>query len=586
MTTMRSMNPDAPGFVDASAAAARYANFVNEPKYEVANKYFDSLEKKKEAERLRAEELRRYNQEFGLKQAEANRQQATYDKENRSDKALVDYQSSLERASTGGVMNDSQQLELGDEFDRLRQNMSDEKAAEIITNKAQSYGSADAKKAAEDPYYRAELLRNVAFTNEDISPEKLITLRNSYINREIDLGDRKEEARLTAEQREFERKMRLKEYNERIGERNDKKKEEELEKKSATDAINIALGTTSKDNDGIYKSTNQIGTGSYSLGDKELSEDDGVKITEKFLKDKKEIVDPLEEKIKKLESSIVPTNKFSDQAYLNKRYSEESINPTTQENSITSSFKNVYENANRVINEDKAYEEITRLTNVLSRETDPKKIEDTSNEITRLKDSLDPTKNIKKTSDGKNIESRADFVKRIKIENENKIKEVSSLRSEINNKYDSINENINKEFGKEITKEDKKTLTPDQVLNKEFNRVKGGLLKLGYSEYLATKGAINAANSASQNQKDMLNKVDSDVTKLKDSEKKKLDEKKKQLEDELKAYTEIRKSVTTSRNFNGITVDGYFHKKADKAQSAIDGKISSIQKQINDINGR
>ena len=161
MTTMRSMNPDAPGFVDASAAAARYANFVNEPKYEVANKYFDSLEKEKEAEKLRAEELRRYNQEFGLKQAEANRQQSKYDKENRSDKALVDYQTSLERASVGGVMKDSQQLELSDEFDRLVKTVGDEKAAEIITNKAQSYGSADAKKAAEDPYYRAELIKGV-----------------------------------------------------------------------------------------------------------------------------------------------------------------------------------------------------------------------------------------------------------------------------------------------------------------------------------------------------------------------------------------------------------------------------------------
>ena len=223
MTTMRSMNPDAPGFVDASAAAARYANFVNEPKYEVANKYFDSLQKEKEAEKLRAEELRRYNQEFGLKQAEANRQQATYDKENRSDKALVDYQTSLERASAGGAMNDSQQLELGNEFDRLIQNMSEEQAAEIITNKAQSYGSADAKKAAEDPYYRAELLRNVAFSNKDISPEKLITLRNTVINRETDLGDRKEEARLTAEERAYQREMdrkkfslQQKEYNERI----------------------------------------------------------------------------------------------------------------------------------------------------------------------------------------------------------------------------------------------------------------------------------------------------------------------------------------------------------------------------------
>ena len=92
MTTMRSMNPDAPNFVDASGAAARYANFVNEPKYQVANAYFDKLDKEKEADKLRAEELRKYNQEFGLKQAAANREQSKYDREINTDKALVDYQ--------------------------------------------------------------------------------------------------------------------------------------------------------------------------------------------------------------------------------------------------------------------------------------------------------------------------------------------------------------------------------------------------------------------------------------------------------------------------------------------------------------
>ena len=71
MTTMRSMNPDAPSFIDASAAAARYASFINEPKYQVANKFFDDLNKEKLANELKAEDLRRYNQEFGLKQAAA-----------------------------------------------------------------------------------------------------------------------------------------------------------------------------------------------------------------------------------------------------------------------------------------------------------------------------------------------------------------------------------------------------------------------------------------------------------------------------------------------------------------------------------
>ena len=129
---MRSMNPDAPGFVDASSAAARYASFVNEPKFRVANKFFDDLEKEKLAEKARAEELRRYNQEFGLKQAAANREQFKYDRELNTDKALIDYQNQLARASAGGSMSDAQGIQLGDEFDRLSKTVGEDEAARIM----------------------------------------------------------------------------------------------------------------------------------------------------------------------------------------------------------------------------------------------------------------------------------------------------------------------------------------------------------------------------------------------------------------------------------------------------------------------
>jgi hypothetical protein len=102
------MNPDAPNFVDASAAAARYANFVNEPKYQVANNYFDKLEKEKLAEEARAEEFRKYNQEFGLKQSEANRNKLKFDRELNTDKALIDFQNQIASASAGGAMSDQQ----------------------------------------------------------------------------------------------------------------------------------------------------------------------------------------------------------------------------------------------------------------------------------------------------------------------------------------------------------------------------------------------------------------------------------------------------------------------------------------------
>ena len=147
MTTMRSMNPDAPNFVDASAAAARYANFVNEPKYQVANAYFNKLDKEKLANELKAEDLRRYNQEFGLKEASANREKLKFDREINTDKALIDFQNQIASASAGGVASMEQGAQLANEYDRLLKTVGEDEAARIINDKAQKFGAQDAKRA-------------------------------------------------------------------------------------------------------------------------------------------------------------------------------------------------------------------------------------------------------------------------------------------------------------------------------------------------------------------------------------------------------------------------------------------------------
>ena len=147
MTTMRSMNPDAPDFVDASAAAARYANFVNEPKYQIANAYFDKLYKEKLANELKAEDLRRYNQEFGLKQAAANREKFKFDREINTDKALIYFQNQIASASAGGVASMEQGAQWANEYNRLLKTVGEEEAARIINEKAQKFGAEDAKRA-------------------------------------------------------------------------------------------------------------------------------------------------------------------------------------------------------------------------------------------------------------------------------------------------------------------------------------------------------------------------------------------------------------------------------------------------------
>ena len=192
MTTMRSMNPDAPNFVDASAAAARFANFVNEPKYVAANNYFDTLKKEKLANDLKEEEFRRYNQEFGLKQAAANREQSKYDRELNTDKALLDYQNIIRGTTQGGILNNNEGMSLANEYQKLVGTVGEEKAAETINAKAQMLAQLDAKKAQSDPFYAANKVQGLTINGDrygSIDPTKLINMQTGIVNDYVKRGE-------------------------------------------------------------------------------------------------------------------------------------------------------------------------------------------------------------------------------------------------------------------------------------------------------------------------------------------------------------------------------------------------------------
>ena len=283
MTTMKSMNPDAPGFVDASSAAARYASFVNEPKYKVANKFFDSLEKEKLAEEARAEELRRYNQEFGLKQAAANREQSKYDRELNTDKALIDFQNQIASASAGGVASMEQGAQLANEYNRLLKTVGEDEAARIINDKAQKFGAQDAKRAENDPYYRAELIKGVSLPSGNIDPKALIDLRNSQIIRNETLGQRKDDLELRAKEREEDLWLKKQELAMRQAEKNERAREKLDAKKAVAELVGVSMNEDpNRSSSGAYYNVNQVNTGNKILkddvsipegeGSKELSE--------------------------------------------------------------------------------------------------------------------------------------------------------------------------------------------------------------------------------------------------------------------------------------------------------------------------
>ena len=587
MTTMRSMNPDAPGFVDASAAAARYANFVNEPKYEVANKYFDSLQKEKEAEKLRAEELRRYNQEFGLKQAEANRQQATYDKENRSDKALVDYQSSLERASAGGAMNDSQQLELGNEFDRLIQNMSEEQAAEIITNKAQSYGSADAKKAAEDPYYRAELLRNVAFSNKDISPEKLITLRNTVINRETDLGDRKEEARLTAEERAYQREMDRKRFSLQQQEYNQRALDKANAKKAIAEfTASSMIEDKNRSSSGAYFNVNQVNTGNKILKD-------GVLIPENEGSKELSEIDEISNRINSLSSKNISEDgkqiDFENRDEAFKAYLKENpdaANSNTLLKGVDKSLRGASDIAKSTIKSmflpnEKLGEAFDGSKQIFMSDVEREQYNKELDE-NRAKEAQEALKSNDKNDKAKsgNI-SFEDYWSLKKQQQTLDNKEVKKLQTELGEKSVSYSNNLANKYGEDEIKSVPKEMTPHEArIHATKNTVKS-LIERGVDEENALKLGIQEGENAFKFQTNYINNVNEDAKEKAKNRYTEAKDLRKELQDEIKTLEKRKFDIGDNKEskivYNGKTV------KLSEVQNSLDDEISRLKKELAEL---
>ena len=587
MTTMRSMNPDAPGFVDASAAAARYANFVNEPKYEVANKYFESLQKEKEAEKLRAEELRRYNQEFGLKQAEANRQQATYDKENRSDKALVDYQSSLERASAGGAMNDSQQLELGNEFDRLIQNMSEEQAAEIITNKAQSYGSADAKKAAEDPYYRAELLRNVAFSNKDISPEKLITLRNTVINRETDLGDRKEEARLTAEERAYQREMDRKRFSLQQQEYNQRALDKANAKKAIAEfTASSMIEDNNRSSSGAYYNVNQVNTGNKILKDDVLiPENEGSKELSE--------IDEISNRINSLSSKNISEDgkqiDFENRDEAFKAYLKENpdaANSNTIVKGVDKSLRGASDIAKSTIKSmflpnEKLGEAFDGSKQIFMSDVEREQYNKELDE-NRAKEAQEALKSNDKNDKAKsgNI-SFEDYWSLKKQQQTLDNKEVKKLQTELGEKSVSYSNNLANKYGEDEIKSVPKEMTPHEArIHATKNTVKS-LIERGVDEENALKLGIQEGENAFKFQTNYINNVNEDAKEKAKNRYTEAKDLRKELQDEIKTLEKRKFDIGDNKEskivYNGKTV------KLSEVQNSLDDEISRLKKELAEL---
>ncbi len=587
MTTMGSMNPNAPDFVDASAAAARYANFVNEPKYQVANAYFDSLQKEKEAEQLRAENLRRYNQEFGLKEASANREKLKFDREINTDKALIDFQNQIGRASAGGAMSDQQGAQLGDEFDRLSKTVGENEAARIINDKAQKFGAQDAKRASEDPYYRAELIKGVALPSGNIDPKSLIDLRNSQIIRNETLGQRKDDLETRAKEREEDLWFKKQELAMRQAERNERAREKLDAKKAVAELVGLSMNEDpNMSSSGVLYNVNQVKTGNKTIpngvsipegeGSKELSEMDEItnKINSLYSKN-----------LDKDGKQINFANK--DEAF--KAYMEENpeaANSNTAIKGIDRSLKGASNLASATIKNmflpseglGEAFDKSKQIfMSDVEREEYNKKLDEAK--AKEAQESLKSNdKNDKAKSGNISFEDYWSLKKQQQILDN---AELGKLQEELGKKSLTYSDNLANTYGVDEIKSVPKEMTPHEAkIHVTKNTVKS-LIARGVSEENALKLGSEAGDKAFTSQTNYINNVNKDAKETAKNRYTEVKEERKAIDNKIKNLDKYKREIGGSKE-KKIWYDTEFL-EISEVQRRIGEEISTLERQRDNL---
>ena len=587
MTTMRSMNPDAPGFVDASAAAARYANFVNEPKYQVANAYFDKLDKEKLANELKAEEFRRYNQEFGLKQAEANRQQSKYDRELNTDKALLNFQNQIASASAGGVASMEQGAQLANEYDRLLKTVGEDEAARIINDKAQKFGAQDAKRAEIDPYYRAELIKGVSLPSGNIDPKSLIDLRNSQIIRNEALGQRKDDLAAREKEAEETRAYRNKELALRYAEKNERALDKANAKKAIAELTGLSMvEDNNRSSSGAYYNVNQVNTGNKILKD-------GVLIPENEGSKELDEMNEITNKINSLSSKNISEDgkqiDFANKDEAFKAYVKENpdaANSNTLLKGVDKSLRGASNIAKSTIksmflpNEElgKAFDNSKQLfMSDVEREQYNKELDEN-----RAKEAQEALKSNDKNDKAKsgNI-SFEDYWGLKKQQQTLDNAELKKLQDELGNKSLSYSNNLANKYGEDEVKNVPKEMTPHEARIHATKNTVQSLIERGVDEENALKLGIQEGENAFKFQTNYINNVNEDAKEKAKNRYTEVKDLRKELQDEIKTLEKRKFDIGDNKEskivYNGKTV------KLSEVQNSLDDEISRLKKELAEL---
>ena len=522
-----------------------------------------------------------------LRKLQEEREQFKFDREVNTDKALIDYQNQIGRASAGGGMSDQQGAQLGDEFDRLVKTVGEDEAARIINDKAQKFGAQDAKRAESDPYYRAELIKGVALPSGNIDPKSLIDLRNSQITRNETLGQRKDDLETRAKEREEDLWFKKQELAMRQAERNERAQEKLNAKKAVAELVGLSMNEDqNRSSSGAYYNVNQVNTGNKILkddvsipegeGSKELSEMDEItnKINSLYSKN-----------LNKDGKQINFANK--DEAF--KAYMEENpeaANSNAAIKGVDRSLKGASNLASATIKNmflpseglGKAFDKSKQIfMSDVEREEYNKKLDEAK--AKEAQESLKSNDKDDKAKSG-NI-SFEDYWSLKKQQQTLDNAELGKLQEELGKKSLTYSDNLANKYGVDEIKSVPKEMTPHEARIYATKNAVNSLVARGVSEENALKLGLEEGEKAFKFQTNYINNVNENAKETAKNRYTEVKEEKKALQDQIKTLEsrkfDIGKIKESKIVYNGSKV------KLSEVQDGLDNEIFRLKKELAEL---
>ena len=522
-----------------------------------------------------------------LRKLQEEREQFKFDREVNTDKALIDYQNQIGRASAGGAMSDQQGAQLGDEFDRLLKTVGEEEAARIINEKAQKFGAQDAKRAESDPYYRAELIKGVSLPSGNIDPKSLIDLRNSQIIRNETLGQRKDDLETRAKEREEDLWFKKQELAMRQAERNERAQEKLDAKKAVAEIVARSIaGDKNTSSSGILYDVNEEKTGNKIIPN-------GVSIPEGEGSQKLSEIDKITNRI----NSFASKNRDKDGKLINyddrgeafKAYMEENpdaanSNPVLKEgykslkgasNLSTSIIKSMFLPGEGI---GKAFDKTKQaFMSDAEKEEYNKKLDEAK--AKELQESLKSNNKDDKAKSG-NI-SFEDYLSLKKQQQILDNAELGKLQEELGKKSLIYSDNLANTYGVDEVKSVPKEMTPHEAkIHVTKNTVKS-LIERGVDEENALKLGSEAGDKAFISQSNYINNVNKDAKESAKNRYAEVQEARKDIDDEIKTLNKYKREIGGSKE-KKIWYDTEFL-EISEVQRRIGDDISKLERQRDNL---